>query len=106
MKQRHDETAKVEAMKYATLMTTGLLANISIFASDMPATEPYADLMRNKQRVIRQLDKQIACVRLANDDQTLRTCLSNLTPIVVRSEEKTLNKQKMKTDALRQHEFF
>lgn len=95
-----------EAMKYAALMTTGLLANISIFASDMPATEPYADLMRNKQRVITQLDQQMACVRLANDDQALRVCLANLSRISVRSEAKTLNKQKMKTDALTQHEFF
>lgn len=61
-------------MKYATVMTTGLLVNISIFASDLPPTECYTHLMENKQRIIKQLNNQAECVRLANDEQQLKTC--------------------------------
>lgn len=68
-------------MKYATVMSTGLLVNISIFASDISSTESYADLMQNKQRIIKQLNKQAECVRLANDEQQLKACPGPLTHI-------------------------
>lgn len=62
-------------------MTTGLLVNISTFASDMSPTEPHANLMQNKQRIIKQLSKQAECVRLANDEQQLRAYQGRLTKI-------------------------
>ncbi len=61
-------------MKYATVMTTGLLVNLSLFASDMPETQRYDDLMDNKQRLIRQLSKQAECIRLADTEQELLAC--------------------------------
>lgn len=97
------------AMKYATLMTTGLLVNISIFASDMPSTERYATLMDNKQRIIRQLGKQVECVRLASDDQQLLACQDQLAHVEVSAvdKEKTArHSQKLKTEHPKQSEFF
>lgn len=94
-------------MKYATVMTTGLLVNISIFASDMPATERYEDLMANKQRMIRELNKQVECIRLASDDQTLRGCQPLATRAEVNTADKTAkNAQNLKTDNSKQTEFF
>ncbi len=94
-------------MKYATVMATGLLVNISIFASDMPATERYEDLMANKQRMIRQLNKQVECIRLASDDQTLRACQPLATRAEVNTADKTAkNAQNLKTDNPKQTEFF
>lgn len=96
-------------MKYATVMTTGLLVNISIFASDMSSTEPYANLMQNKQRIIKQLSKQAECVRLANDEQQLKACQDPLTQMEINkiNQEKTArNDQKLKTDNPKQTEFF
>lgn len=96
-------------MKYATVMTTGLLVNISIFASDMTATEPYANLMENKQRMIRQLNKQAECVRLASDEQQLKACeglskQANLQAAKVQKAAK--NAYKSKNDNLNETEFF
>lgn len=96
-------------MKYATVMTTGLLVNISIFASDMTATEPYANLMENKQRMIRQLNKQAECVRLASDEQRLKACeglskQANLQAAKVQKAAK--NAYKSKNDNLNETEFF
>jgi len=94
-------------MKYATVMTTGLLVNLSIFASDIPSTEQYADLMDSKQRIIKQLDKQVECVRLASDEQTLRECQVPVSRAEVNTADKTAkNAQKLKTDNLKQTEFF
>lgn len=96
-------------MKYATVMTTGLLVNISIFASNMTATEPYADLMENKQRMIRQLNKQAECVRLASDERQLKVCeglirQGNLHAANV--EKAARNAHKSKNDNLNETEFF
>jgi hypothetical protein len=96
-------------MKYATVMTTGLLVNISIFASDMAPTERYADLMESKQRIIRQLNKQAECVRLANDEQQLKACQSALSRMALNPIEKekvARNAQKSKADNLNETEFF
>jgi len=94
-------------VKYATVMTTGLLVNISIFASATPSTESYAELMDNKQRIIKQLAKQVECVRLASDDQALRACQATLTRVEVSVMDKTAkNAQKLKTDNPKQTEFF
>ncbi len=94
-------------MKYATVMTTGLLVNISIFASDMSSTEPYAELMENKQRMIKQLNKQVECIRLAGDEQTLRACQPLVTRTEVNTADKTAkNTQNLKTDNPKQTEFF
>ena len=82
-------------------MTTGLLVNISIFASDLPSTERYADLMENKQRIIKQLSKQAECVRLANDEQQLKTCQEQFTRVegnVTGQEKAARYAQKLKTD--------
>lgn len=96
-------------MKYATVMTTGLLVNISIFASDMASTEHYADLMESKQRIIRQLNKQVECVRLANDDQQLKACQSGLNRVALNATEKesaARKVQKINTDNPNETEFF
>jgi hypothetical protein len=96
-------------VKYATVMTTGLLVNISIFASDMPATENYAELMGNKQRIIKQLSKQVECVRLAIDNQQLKACQSTFNQVKVRTinpEKLAQNAQKLKADNPKQQEFF
>ena len=94
-------------MKYATVMTTGLLVNISIFASDTSSTEPYAELMKNKQRMIKQLNKQVECIRLAGDEQTLRACQPLVTRKEVNTADKTAkNTQNLKTDNPKQTEFF
>lgn len=94
-------------MKYASLMTTGLLVNISIFASDMPDTAAYADLMDNKQRIIKQLSKQAECVRLADDDQSLRACQALADSLPAQAPDKAArNTAKLKTDNPRQQEFF
>lgn len=96
-------------MKYATVMTTGLLVNISIFASDMPSTERYTDLMENKQRIIKQLSKQAECVRLANDHQQIKTCQDQFIQLqgdVTRREKTARYAQKLKTDDPAQAEFF
>lgn len=96
-------------MKYATVMATGLLVNISIFASDMDSTERYADLMENKQRIIRQLNKQAECVRLASDDQQLKACQSarkRMELNVTEKDEVARSVQKLKTGNLNETEFF
>jgi hypothetical protein len=98
---------KASTVKYATVMTTGLLVNLSIFASDMPSTEGYAALMDNKQHIIKQLAKQVECVRLATDDQSLRACQALLTRVEVTAVDKTAkNAQKLKTDNPKQTDFF
>lgn len=96
-------------MKYATVMTTGLLVNISIFASDMASTERYADLMESKQRIISQLNKQTECVRLANDDQQLKACQSAFIRMELNAAQKervARNAEKLKSDNRNETEFF
>lgn len=96
-------------MKYATVMTTGLLVNISIFASDMTASEPYADLMENKQRMIRQLNKQAECVRLASDERQLKACEGLIKQVDLQPanvEKAAKNAHKSKNDNLNETEFF
>ncbi len=93
-------------MKYATVMTTGLLVNISIFASDMTASEPYADLMENKQRMIRQLNKQAECVRLASDERQLKACEGLIRQPAANVEKAARNAHKSKNDNLNETEFF
>ncbi|WP_029148638.1 hypothetical protein [Methylophilus sp. 5] len=94
-------------MKYATVMTTALLVNLSMFASDIPSTEQYADLMDSKQRMIKQLGKQVECVRLASDEQQLAACEAQLTRVEVNSaDRRAKNAQKLKADDPKQTEFF
>lgn len=94
-------------IKYASLMATGLLVSISIFAAVMPETASYADLMAHKQHMIKQLNKQVECVRLAEDAQSLESCQgiasNESAPMAVKADK---NGARLKSNQLGQREFF